>query len=101
MGPFGGSIPTPAIDRLAQEGLVATGYYCLANICTPSRAGLLTGRSAPTSAMKAILYGDDRRLPLSEKTIASVLKPDLVNGLSANGILAIPVQLATDQLWIR
>ncbi len=30
--PFGGSIPTPAINRMAQEGLVATDYYAPANL---------------------------------------------------------------------
>ncbi len=44
VGPLGGSIPTPALDRMAAGGLVATDYYAPANICTPSRAGLLTGQ---------------------------------------------------------
>src|SRR5215813_10242631 len=42
--PLGGSIPTPAINRMAQQGLLATDYYAPANLCTPSRAGLHTGR---------------------------------------------------------
>ena len=42
--PFGGSIPTPNLNRMAREGLVCTDYYCAANLCTPSRAGILTGR---------------------------------------------------------
>ncbi len=49
--PEGGkAIHTPNINRLAQEGNVLTDYYAPQNICTPSRAGLLTGgvtRSAP------------------------------------------------------
>lgn len=43
--PTGGKhIPTPNINRLAQEGMLLTDYYAPQNICTPSRAGLLTGR---------------------------------------------------------
>jgi len=38
--PYGGSIPTPNLNRMAQQGLVATDYYAAANLCTPSRAGL-------------------------------------------------------------
>ena len=81
--PFGGSIPTPAINRMAREGLVATDYYAPANLCTPSRAGLLTGRYAVRAglAYEVILSGDDRGLALSEKTIPTVLKPDYVSGL--------------------
>jgi uncharacterized sulfatase len=37
-------IATPNLDRMAAEGLRMTDFYASANICTPSRAGLLTGR---------------------------------------------------------
>ena len=41
---FGGnSVPTPNIDRIAKSGLKLTNYYSAAAICSPSRAGLLTG----------------------------------------------------------
>lgn len=81
--PYGRAIPTPAIKRMANEGLVATDYYTPGNICTPSRAGLLTGRYAVRTglAYEVILSDDDRALPLSEQTIAEVLKPDYVSGL--------------------
>jgi arylsulfatase A-like enzyme len=83
IAPHGGSIPTPAITRMAREGLDATGYYCPANICTPSRAGILTGRYPVRTGLgyEVILPGDDRTLPLSETTIAAALKPDYVSGL--------------------
>lgn len=37
-------IATPAIDRMASEGVTLKSFYASANICTPSRGGLLTGR---------------------------------------------------------
>ncbi|MBJ3777367.1 sulfatase-like hydrolase/transferase [Acuticoccus mangrovi] len=45
---FGGLIPTPALDRLAEEGLRFTRFHTTA-ICGPSRAALLTGRNHHTS----------------------------------------------------
>jgi len=43
--PFGNRfLKTPNLMRMAREGMVLTDYYAPANICTPSRAGLLTGR---------------------------------------------------------
>jgi len=75
--PYGGKIPTPAISRMAREGLVCTDYYAPANLCTPSRAGLLTGRYPVRTGLgfEVIFANDDRKLPHSERTIADVLKP--------------------------
>jgi len=40
---------TPEIDRLARDGAILAQCYAAAPVCSPSRAGLLTGRS-PTRA---------------------------------------------------
>jgi len=37
-------IKTPNIDQLAAEGVKLTQFYTSGNVCTPSRAGLLTGK---------------------------------------------------------
>ncbi|MEZ5735756.1 MAG: arylsulfatase [Novosphingobium sp.] len=41
---FGGLIPTPALDRLARQG-VSYNRFHTAGVCSPSRAALLTGRN--------------------------------------------------------
>src|SRR5208282_5326749 len=41
---FGGVIPTPAIDRIAEAGLRFTHFHSTA-LCSPSRAALITGRN--------------------------------------------------------
>src|SRR4051812_32487552 len=38
-------IKTPNIDRLASQGLRLKSYYAAAPICSPSRTGLMTGRT--------------------------------------------------------
>ncbi len=44
LGCYGATeVKTPRIDRLAKEGIRFTDYYAAAPICSPSRAGLLTG----------------------------------------------------------
>lgn len=44
LGCYGGTeFDTPRIDRVAREGIRFSHYYAAAPICSPSRAGLLTG----------------------------------------------------------
>ena len=40
---YGGSIPTPEIDKLARQGMKFTKAYSPASMCTPSRFAILTG----------------------------------------------------------
>ena len=42
IGPFGGEIPTPNLDRLAKEGVRFTNFYTHAS-CSPTRSIVLTG----------------------------------------------------------
>ncbi len=45
LGSYGGqSIKTPHIDSLAKDGIRFTDFHSSDSVCTPSRAGLLTGR---------------------------------------------------------
>ncbi len=46
LGCYGGSMPTPNIDRLAQRGLRFTNFHSGGPVCSVSRATLLTGRYA-------------------------------------------------------
>jgi arylsulfatase A-like enzyme len=43
-GTFGGVIPTPALDRIANAGLRFTQFHSTA-LCSPTRAALITGRN--------------------------------------------------------
>jgi arylsulfatase A-like enzyme len=52
------AIRTPAIDRLAKEGLRFTSGYASSATCTPSRFSLLTGRYAWRQAGTNVLPGN-------------------------------------------
>lgn len=52
----GGSIPTPRIDALAQEGLRMTNFN-VENQCTPTRSAIMTGRLPIRSGTHQVTYG--------------------------------------------
>lgn len=55
----GAAIETPHLDRLASEGLRLTQFYASAAVCSPSRAGLLTGRYPLRSGITTALQAAD------------------------------------------
>lgn len=69
-------IKTPYIDRLAKNGLNFTHFYASANVCTPSRAGLMTGRYAIRMGLaKGVLSAESSSgLPDNEETIAELAR---------------------------
>ena len=62
MGPgepshMGGLVPTPALDRLAKEGMRFTDAHTSSSVCTPTRYGILTGRYNWRSRLKRGVLG--------------------------------------------
>jgi arylsulfatase B len=75
----GGDIPTPRLDALAASGVRCTAGYVVSPFCSPSRAGLLTGRYPQRFGheINPVERTNDLPhvgLPVGEKTIADHLK---------------------------
>ena len=65
---------TPHIDRLAEEGIRFTDFYCGAAVCSPSRAALLTGRNSTRVGIYNWIPPDQpMHLRDSEITLAEML----------------------------
>ena len=77
LGCDGGTIiKTPNLDRMAAEGVRLTDFYASANVCTPSRAGLLTSQYAIRHGLahEVLQPADTKGLPVDALTIPRVLK---------------------------
>jgi len=77
-GPYGGGpgrgMPTPALDRISDEGMTFFSFYAQPS-CTPGRAAVQTGRIPNRSGMTTVAFqGQGGGLPQAEWTLASVLK---------------------------
>jgi len=54
--PYGHPVPTPNIQRLADQGLLFRQAFCASSTCSGSRAALLTGRHAPGNGMLGLAH---------------------------------------------
>src|SRR5438046_5286836 len=73
----GKAVPTPNIDKLAKSGIRCTNGYVSAPDCSPSRAGLLTGRYQTRFGHEFNPHvGAEGKLglPLDQRTIADLLR---------------------------
>src|SRR5450432_3781706 len=79
---FGGVIPTPALDRVANAGLRFTQFHSTA-LCSPTRAALITGRNHPSAG-----FGIISELSTGYPGYDSIIAPDnstIGRILSGNG----------------
>lgn len=87
LGCYGSDLyETPAIDRLAEEGMRFTDAYAACTVCSPSRAAVLTGNYPARIHLTDWIHGHLRpkakllppewthHLPLEERTFARVLR---------------------------
>jgi arylsulfatase A-like enzyme len=67
-------IPTPNLDALAASGVRFTNAYVTGPYCSPTRAGLLTGRYQTRFGHETNFGGPGGGLPVTESTLADRLK---------------------------
>jgi arylsulfatase A-like enzyme len=78
-GTFGGVIPTPTMDRIAQMGLRYTAFHSTA-LCSPTRAAIITGRNHHSVGFGVISEqatgypGYDSIIGIDNATIGEILK---------------------------
>ena len=76
---FGGVIPTPALDRIAAQGLRYTDFHSTA-LCSPTRAAIITGRNHHSVGNGVVgeistgFPGYDLIIPIEKGTVGTILK---------------------------
>ena len=76
---FGGGVPTPALDRIANAGLRYTNFHST-SLCSPTRAAIITGRNHHSVGFGVVgeiatgFPGYDSIIPIEKGTIGEILK---------------------------
>ena len=76
---FGGVVPTPAMDRIAEQGLRFTNFHST-SLCSPTRAALITGRNHHSVGFGVVgevatgFPGYDSVIPIEKGTVGTILR---------------------------
>ncbi len=64
-------IQTPALDKLAAEGLKFTDYHSNGAVCTPTRAAIMTGNYQQRAGLEGVIYvrGETRQTGLDTSVV--------------------------------
>lgn len=60
VSPYGAPVPTPQLQRFAEEGVVFSQAFSAAPTCSPSRAALLTGQAPHSAGMLGLAHRGNR-----------------------------------------
>ncbi len=86
LGCYGGTqVPTPRLDRMAAEGTRFMQYYAAAPICSPSRAGLITGRQPARANLSSFLQTKKGNAACEQVDFLDPAAPSLPRLLRAAG----------------
>ena len=99
LGSYGArAIRTPNLDRLAAEGVRFTDFYASASVCSPSRAGLLTGRYPVRTGVSYVIFAAEispsHRLDLALTRLGSRLGTSRFHDSYVSGLPDSEITLA-------
>jgi arylsulfatase A-like enzyme len=88
---YGGSTPTPHLDRMAKEGVRFTRYYAASPICSPSRCGLITGQFPGRWRITSYLQTRAGNKACGQADFLDLKAPSLPRALQAAGYKTVHI----------
>jgi arylsulfatase A-like enzyme len=85
LGCYGGEIATPNIDRLAAQGMRFTKAYDASPVCSPSRAGIMTGQFPSRNYIYSYLDTRQRQRELHERDWLDPNAPSIARAFQQAG----------------
>ena len=85
LGCYGGEIRTPNMDRLAAKGIRFTNAYVASPVCSPSRAGIMTGQFPSRQYIYSYLDTRQRQHELHERDYLDPHAPSIARAFQEAG----------------
>ena len=104
IGPYGSKdIRTPNIDRLAKSGVRFTDFYANGVLCSPTRAGLITGRYQQRYGVEVALPSPgpagDLGLRANGRTFPQLMKSAVLPSSDDRRSMSSPAACAIASIW--
>ncbi|MFU8780677.1 MAG: sulfatase [Kiritimatiellia bacterium] len=90
--PYGHAVPTPALQRLAEEGVLFRQNFCVQPTCSPSRAALLTGCYPHENGMTGLAHRGFALHDYGQHVLHTLRKAGYVSALAGVQHIATPTE---------
>lgn len=95
--PYGHAVPTPVLQRLAEEGVLFRQNFCVNPTCSPSRAALLTGCYPHENGMTGLAHRGFALNDYEQHILHTLRKAGYVSALA--GVQHIATKTDEHQPW--
>ncbi len=97
--PYGYAVPTPNLQRLAEQGLLFRQAFCAAPTCSPSRAALLTGQAPHSCGMIGLAHRGFRLNDYGQHIVHTLRKAGYASSLAGiQHVAKEPEQIGYDRI---
>src|SRR3954451_12614106 len=86
--PYGHQVPTPNIQRLAEQGVLFRQAFSAAPVCSPSRAALLTGEYSHTNGMLGLAHRGYRLNDVTHHLVHTLCRAGYTSALAGEQYLS-------------
>ncbi len=87
--PYGHAVPTPALQKLAEEGVLFRQNFCINPTCSPSRAALLTGSFPHENGMTGLAHRGFALKDYNQHIIHTLKKVGYISALTGTQHIAV------------
>ncbi len=100
--PYGHAVPTPNLQRFAEQGVVFRNAFSVAPNCSPSRSALVTGQAPHCNGMNGLAHRGFSLIDITQH-ILHTLRPQGYHSslFGVQHVAKQPHQIGYDHVWVE
>ena len=100
--PYGHAVPTPNLQRFAEQGVVFRNAFSVAPNCSPSRSALVTGQAPHCNGMNGLAHRGFSLIDITQHILHTLRPQGYYSSLfGVQHVAKQPHQIGYDHVWVE